>query len=135
MAAFKSVLLVDDSSATNFMNRELIRESNFAERVDVAMDGEEALEFLRSGARDSEFFPPSVILLDINMPKMDGFEFLEACKELPEWQRHSLIIVMLTTSFDPDDRSRAMATGLVRDFQSKPLSIAALERMKELSAG
>jgi CheY-like chemotaxis protein len=105
MAAFKSVLLVDDSRATNFMHRELIREADFAERIDVALDGEEALDFLRSGS-DSEYFPPSVIFLDINMPKMDGFEFLEACKSLPEGQRGSLVIVMLTTSLDPGDRTR-----------------------------
>jgi len=133
MAAFKSVLLVDDSRATNFMHRELIREADFAERVDVALDGEEALEFLRSGG-DSEYFPPSVIFLDINMPKMDGFEFLEACKTLPEARRVSLVIVMLTTSLDPGDRTRAMATGMVRDFHNKPLSIAALEEMKRLAA-
>jgi CheY-like chemotaxis protein len=132
MAAFKSVLLVDDSRATNFMHRELIREADFAERVDVALDGEEALDFLRSGG-DLEYFPPSVIFLDINMPKMDGFEFLEACKGLPDAQRGSLIIVMLTTSLDPGDRTRAMATGMVRDFHNKPLSIAALEEMKKLS--
>ena len=133
MAAFKSVLLVDDSRATNFMHKELIREADFAERVDVALDGEEALEFLRSGG-DSEFFPPSLILLDINMPKMDGFEFLEACKALPDARRCSLVVVMLTTSLDPGDRTRAMATGLVRDFHHKPLSLAALEEMKRLAA-
>ena len=133
MAVFKSVLLVDDSRATNFMHRELIRESDFAERVDVALDGEAALEFLRSGTR-SEYFPPSVIFLDINMPKMDGFEFLEACKALPEGQRCALVIVMLTTSLDPGDRTRAMATGMVRDFHNKPLSRAALEDMKRLAA-
>jgi CheY-like chemotaxis protein len=133
MAAFKSVLLVDDSRATNFMHRELIREADFAERIDVALDGEEALDFLRSGS-DSEYFPPSVIFLDINMPKMDGFEFLEACKSLPEGQRGSLVIVMLTTSLDPGDRTRAMATGMVRDFHHKPLSLAALEEMKRLAA-
>ena len=133
MAAFKSVLLVDDSRATNFMHRELIREADFAERIDVALDGEEALDFLRSGS-DSEFFPPSVIFLDINMPKMDGFEFLEACKSLPEGQRGSLVIVMLTTSLDPGDRTRAMATGMVRDFHNKPLSREALEEMKRLVA-
>src|SRR5688572_4518906 len=133
MAAFKSVLLVDDSRATNFMHRELIRESDFAERVDVALDGEAALEYLRSGG-DSEYFPPSVIFLDINMPKMDGFEFLEACKALPGVQEGSLVIVMLTTSLDPGDRSRALATGMVRDFHNKPLSREALEEMKRLVA-
>ena len=133
MAAFKSVLLVDDSRATNFMHRELIREADFAERIDVALDGEEALDFLRLGS-DSDYFPPSVIFLDINMPKMDGFEFLEACKSLPQGRRGSLVIVMLTTSLDPGDRTRAMATGMVRDFHHKPLSLAALEEMKRLAA-
>jgi CheY-like chemotaxis protein len=134
MTAFKSVLLVDDSRASNFMHREMIREADFAERVDVALDGEEALEFLRSGDLASEFFPPSIILLDINMPRMDGFEFLEACKELPEVSRRSTIIVMVTTSLDPGDRDRALATGMVSDFHSKPLSLASLEEMKSLKS-
>ena len=133
MAAFKSVLLVDDSRASNFMHREMIREADFAERVDVALDGEEALEFLRNGDLASEFFPPSVIFLDINMPRMDGFEFLEACKALPDVQRRSTIIVMVTTSLNPNDRERAIATGMVSDFHSKPLSVASLEQMKGLS--
>ena len=133
MATFKSVLLVDDSRASNFMHREMIREADFAELVDVALDGEEALEFLRSGDPDSEFFPPSIIFLDINMPRMDGFEFLEACKQLPERQRRSIVIVMVTTSLDPSDRDRAVATGMVSDFHSKPLTLASLEQMKRWS--
>ncbi len=133
MATFKSVLLVDDSRASNFMHREMIREADFAERVDVALDGEEALEFLRNGDLASEFFPPSVIFLDINMPRMDGFEFLEACKALPDVQRRSTIIVMVTTSLNPNDRERAIATGMVRDFHSKPLSVASLQQMKGLT--
>ena len=134
MTAFKSVLLVDDSRASNFMHREMIRETDFAERVDVALDGEQALEFLRTGDPASEFFPPSVIFLDINMPRMDGFEFLDACKALPEPQRGSTIIVMVTTSLDPSDRARALATGMVSEFHTKPLSRAALEKMKGLVA-
>jgi CheY-like chemotaxis protein len=65
---------------------------------------------------------------------MDGFEFLDACKALPEPQRGSTIIVMVTTSLDPSDRARALATGMVSEFHTKPLSRAALENMKGLVA-
>lgn len=129
MASFRSVLLVDDSRADNFLHRELIREADFAEHVAVARDGVEALDYL-NGSGGGEPFPPELVLLDINMPRMDGFEFLEACAklELPE-----LSIVMLTTSHDPEDEARARRSGRVTEFLHKPLSVAELKRLAGLA--
>lgn len=130
MASFRSVLLVDDSRADNFLHRELIREADFADHVAVARDGVEALDYL-SGAGEGGPFPPELVLLDINMPRMDGFEFLEASAKLalPE-----LAIVMLTTSHDPEDEVRARRTGRVAEFLHKPLSVAELKRLADLLA-
>ena len=65
------------------------------------------------------------------MPRMNGFEFLEEYKKLDESLKSKVLIVMLTTSLNPEDRKRAMAFGEVNEFQTKPLSIEVLKEIIE----
>lgn len=111
------ILLIDDDEPTNFIHRRRLEMSEVAHRVEVAWNGREALEFLRG---DHE--PPDLILLDVNMPVMDGWEFLEEYGKLESSQKGRIVIVMLTTSFNPDDRSRAESNPDVSGFQHKPLT-------------
>ncbi len=129
---FNCILLVDDDDATNYLHQMVIEEVGCCEKIAVAGDGEQALRFLQAEAcEDEDPAVPELILLDINMPWMDGWEFLEAYQALPEEKRGAQLVVMLTTSLNRDDRARAEAAPEVADFLIKPLteeSLAALLR-------
>jgi len=120
MKKIKSILLVDDDSINNFINEKLIKRLDIAEEVKVVLNGEEALNLL-NGIIDSGKKCPELILLDINMPVMDGFEFLEAYKSLDFPDKDSIVIVMLTTSTNPLDIKKLKDSG-VFGYVNKPLT-------------
>ncbi len=115
------ILLVDDDESCNEFHQIIIEKVGCAEKVEVANDGEEALAFLRSSING--IHPkPDLVFLDINMPGMNGWEFLEEYKKM-EGEINAKIVVMLTTSLNPNDKIRAEETGCVDGFRSKFLTI------------
>lgn len=118
MQKLSSILLVDDDSTNNFLNELLLKSLNVTERVLVAEDGTQALDLLATISNPDE---PALILLDVNMPGLNGIQFLEAYHQLPQAQRNATVIIMLTTTMDARDLSRLdelHISGLV----SKPLT-------------
>jgi len=120
------ILLVDDDPTTNFLNEELIAELDIANNVHVAWNGQEALDYLKQEGKfstnDKSKYPkPNIIFLDINMPLMDGFAFLEHYADLPENKKVDIIILFLTTSDAQFDRNKATKKVTVHDFLEKPL--------------
>jgi CheY-like chemotaxis protein len=120
MKKLNCVLLVDDDSINNFINERLIRKTNITEEVKIVLNGREAIDFLTQSSADGKP-SPELILLDINMPVMDGFEFLEAFKKMELKDKSSVIIVMLTTSTNPNDTQRLNNSG-VSGYLNKPLT-------------
>ena len=110
--------MVDDDSEDNYFHQIVINEMNITERIEVALNGIEALNFLK----DENQVRPDIIFLDINMPKMNGWEFLEAYKDLEDDQKARVLVVMLTTSINPMDRERAEKYRDIVGFNCKPLS-------------
>jgi CheY-like chemotaxis protein len=122
------ILLVDDDTVTNMLHRRVIERSGHVKTIDVATDGQEALDILRADLKAGNALP-ELIFLDINMPGMGGFEFLEQYKEMQIASDMHLIIVMLSTSLLEADHARAEADPNVHCFCDKPLR---LERLAEL---
>jgi CheY-like chemotaxis protein len=112
-----SVLLVDDDSTANFLHQLLLQKTLcVTERVFVAENGQQALTQLGPGAA----FPPQLILLDLNMPVMNGWEFLAAYQQLPPMAPRPLVVLL---SSSDHDLAQARAQQLpVDDFLSKPLT-------------
>lgn len=120
------ILLIDDDLATNFINKRIIQKANLTEHVYVTLNGKEAIDYLcKKGKFESttnEFPQPQLILLDINMPVMDGWEFIEAFQNLNIEDKEDISIVMLSSSFNPADRAKAESIKAISDFKQKPMS-------------
>lgn len=121
------ILLIDDNKADNNYHQIIIKGMNIADNIQIAKDGLEALEYLKTENQ----IPPDLIFLDINMPKMDGWEFLDAYKNLDPKQKAQIIIVILTTSGNPDDKKRAESISEVAGFTVKPLTEEMLTEILE----
>ncbi|WP_339924572.1 response regulator [uncultured Cyclobacterium sp.] len=125
-----SILLVDDDKATNFVNNFTIKRSACSDNVVIAENGLEALEYLRSKQGESST-QPNVIFLDINMPIMNGWEFLEEYEKLKHDNREDIIFIMLTTSLNPDDVNRAKSFTSISGYRNKPLTAKMIEDIVE----
>jgi CheY-like chemotaxis protein len=120
------VLLVDDDYTTNFVNQLLLEHMQVAEKVLLAQNGKEGLEMIRQVCEES--LCPTLILLDINMPVMNGFEFLEAYQKLEFAHKQSVVIVMLTTSLNPRD-IKQMDELPIQGYLNKPLTEAMVHEL------
>ncbi|OUJ69176.1 response regulator [Hymenobacter crusticola] len=122
MPPLTTVLLVDDDATTNFLNKLLLTRLEVAEQVLVAENGEQALRTIVQACLDpSAMACPQLILLDMNMPVMNGLAFLEAYVQLPLAQRQAIVIVMLTTSLHERDLAQAQQLPIA-GFLNKPLT-------------
>jgi CheY-like chemotaxis protein len=130
MKKIKTVLLIDDDEPTTFIHKKIIQSSGLVEAIHIAYSGQEALNFL--GYKDNEVdeMPmPDLIFLDVNMPAMDGWEFLTQYKDLKSTQKGKIVIVMLTTSLNPEDEMKAKEIKEVYGFKNKPLTMQMLEEI------
>ncbi|WEK34197.1 MAG: response regulator [Candidatus Pseudobacter hemicellulosilyticus] len=119
------ILLIDDDEPTNFLNKMVIEEAGIARHILVEQSAEDALDYLQGKMPPDPGVDcpiPDLIFLDINMPAMDGWEFLDRYKQLPADQQAAIIVVMLTTSFNPEDEVKARSIGLISEFRNKPLN-------------
>lgn len=112
------ILLVDDDPDDNMFHQIILEEMNIVNNIDIVVNGLEAIAYLKQENRT----PPELIFLDINMPKMNGWEFLEQYKHLDANQKARVTIVILTTSANPDDIKKAKQIQEVTGFETKPLS-------------
>ena len=126
MEKLTCALLVDDDQTNNYLNKLLLSRLQITDNLLVALNGQEALTLVETHCQDASPSCPALILLDVKMPVMNGFEFLEAYEQLPLPQKHAIIIVMLTTSLHPQDMERVQNLH-VNGFLSKPLTKEKIE--------
>ncbi len=135
----RCILLIEDNHLTNIFNEKLISKLDMAECVQVAENGQEGLDYIlqrgKFAGNGSSFPRPELIFLDINTPVMNGWEFLQEFSRLPEAQREKIVIVMLTTSPNPDDERKAKHSGIVSGYKLKPLSKEVLSEIMERHFG
>jgi CheY-like chemotaxis protein len=120
MQQLDCIILVDDDEVTNFVHEAVIEDAGVTKEVLVVEDGRKALNLLQELENNSTNCP-NLIFLDINMPVMNGFEFLDAYQQMKGQLKQPVIIVMLTSSLNPQDVVRAQAAGAT-DFLDKPLT-------------
>jgi len=118
----KNILLIDDDEIVNFISKNALTMAGF-DRVNEAINGKDALDYLKNN--DVDF-----IFLDINMPVMDGWEFLESIKN--QGLCHQFKIAMLSSSSRSEDRKKAMNYECVVTYFEKPLSLDKIDQIKEI---
>jgi len=120
----KCILLIDDDEPTNFLNKLILKEMDCAEHIEVAQSGREAINFLTTNR-----LMPELVFLDVNMPSMDGWEFIDLLDVFKRQQKNKAVTIMLTTSLNPDDEVRSKTFDQIDDFRQKPLSKKMMEEI------
>ncbi len=123
------ILLIDDNDIDNFITHHVISKAEIAEKITVKNSAIEALEYLRTIRDDFEQFP-DLIFLDVAMPLMDGFGFLNEIIKFPKLIENQCFVAMLTSSNNQDDIDRAMQYSVVKKYFNKPLKIEMLSDIR-----
>ncbi len=121
MRKLQSILLIDDDPTTSYVNQKLLERLDVTDRVRVALTAPEALELLATHGEHPRADAPVLLFLDVQMPVMDGFEFLAAYQQLPLAQREAIVVIMLTNSLYALDVAR-MEQLPIAGFLEKPLT-------------
>jgi CheY-like chemotaxis protein len=127
------VFFIDDDSVALMLNRKLIEKTSFANEMITALNGKIALDYYQDLLNQPEVPEdyPNLVFLDLNMPIMDGWEFLEEFSK-PAFKRfENTRIVVLSSSIDPADLHRSQQYSMVVDFVQKPVTVEVLERFQQ----
>jgi two-component SAPR family response regulator len=118
---YKNVIVIDDDEIDIFITSTFIKNTGLGERISTFDSAAEALAFLRKEKKDLEK-DQGLIFLDINMPEMNGFDFLESFSEFPSSIKKAFKIILLTSSIHMKDVIMAKENSLVYKFIHKPLT-------------
>jgi len=121
---YRTVMLIDDNEIDNLINQKMIEAASITENIYTHTGAKSAIEFLKNMERldVADKVLPDIIFLDIDMPLMDGFQFLEEFEKLSNMAKKKCKIVMLTSSINPQDFSRSKKYENVKLYLNKPLT-------------
>ena len=122
MSEFQAIFLVDDDPINNLINRRLLGKTEISQRIEEFLGGQDALNRINQESDSNKI----LIFLDINMPVVNGWEFLEKYLELFPGRKDKILI--LSSSIDFQDRQKAQEYEIVSGFLEKPLT---LDKIKE----
>ncbi len=133
-AKYNAVMLIDDNEIDNLINQKIIESSTISNHIFTHTGGKSAIEFLKNAekiavAAGNQSLMPEIIFLDIDMPLMDGFQFLDEFENLSENIRTHCKIVMLTSSINSRDMKKAKRYTNVKEYLNKPLTKESLKAL------
>ncbi len=118
-----NILLIDDSEADNFIHERILNKAEVSHTITIKKSGQEALDFLTTKGEDGNKPAPELIFLDINMPGMTGWEFLEHYENLQLEEKTGIIVCLLTTSAAEADKEKAQDKPQIKTYLHKPLTV------------
>jgi len=119
--------IIDDDEIIIYLTDKLLKKVDFAEKVETFFDAESALNTLKTAIQSGENIP-DVILFDLNMPVMNGWDFIEEFQKL----KQDIPCYVFTSSIDPSDKQRSFQYPEIRDFITKPLTVQKLDKILRL---
>lgn len=128
------ILCIDDDPITLMLCKKVIIKASFTNEIFTFQNGQEALQYFNtikySNDKDKPSLKPELIFLDLNMPVMGGWEFLDHFIT-PEYSEfHSIKVIILSSTIDPEDMEKSKNYPMVMDFLSKPITVTMLEYLK-----
>lgn len=130
---YHAVMLVDDNEIDNLINQKMIEASGICEHIFVHSGAKSAIEFLKNIEKlikgNVNLYLPELLFLDIDMPLMDGFQFLDEFEKLSDVIKNHCKIVMLTSSLNPQDMSKAKKNLNVLKYLNKPLTQDSIKKL------
>jgi len=132
MSKLHTVLLIDDDEINNLICTKIIKKNDFAENIVTCLSARQALNYLQEALQEeNEKLLPDLILLDINMPAMNGWDFLNQYEQIEDMKSEEIVLIMLSSSMYVDDINRAKTFNSVADYITKPLTAAHLQQIRE----
>jgi CheY-like chemotaxis protein len=129
MRKFNCILLVDDDFASNYLTETVLQDMELTDHIHISKNGQEALHFVEQNCKANSSTCPELILLDINMPVMDGFEFLKEFEKI-QANKQPTYVILLTTSTNNKDIEKAKHFNVMA-YLEKPLTEEKLNQIIE----
>jgi CheY-like chemotaxis protein len=130
----EQILCIDDDPITLMLSKKVIQKSFFSKEIITAQNGEEALQYFNTlkytNNKNKVNKKPELIFLDLNMPVMGGWEFLDHFTSSDYTDFNSAYVIVLSSTIDPDDLIKAKKYPIIIDFLSKPITQSMLEYLK-----
>jgi two-component system chemotaxis response regulator CheY len=130
LSKINKIMLIDDDEIHSNLCYELIIKSGITDHVSIFNDAEEALRYIRKNATEADLLP-DLIFLDINMPFMDGWEFLDAYEAIKPDLKKEIVLILLTSSVYKNDIEKAKQYKSVVEYIKTPISINKLLETKD----
>ena len=125
-----TILCVDDDPITLMLSKMVINKVAFSKEIITAKNGEDALNHFKTINNNPNIKKPQLIFLDLNMPVMGGWEFLDSFSTADYSEYNTTKVIILSSTIDPEDLKKAKKYPMVLDFLSKPISKEMLEYIK-----
>lgn len=129
---FKYIVLIDDDDAVNYYHQYVLENMNCTENILIGRNIEDAVSILMTVQKINDV-NPSLVILDVNMPKYNGFEFVTKYYEVfQELKRRNVMIIFLTTSNNPQDIEKANELEVVSDYKQKPMTEEMIKELQDM---